>query len=185
MNNELVREAYERHGADVNRLAIGLTRDEANGEDLAQEAFVRLAREIAARRAPDNVRAWLFQVTRNLHISNCRRMRVAQSHADALARSVEIIGRSAEDEFIERERALQLRRLIDGMEPLDRSSLVMSALGYSGAEIGHTIGRTENAVRVRLFRARARLRSQLVAAGAESICGVIAGASEYDVGRRA
>ena len=43
-------------------------------EDLLQEAFLRLTREVRADRTPDNVRAWLYRVGANLAVSRGRRI---------------------------------------------------------------------------------------------------------------
>jgi len=171
MDNEFVVYAYEHYAPELNRFATALAGNSFAGEDLVQEAFTRLAAETMNGSAPANTRAWLYRVTRNLHVSNCRRSSVAAGHADAVERSHEVISKSAEDEVLLHERDAELRRLLDGLDELDRSSLVMAALGYSGAEIGRRIGRNENAVRVRLHRARTRLRSELVALGSGMAAG--------------
>jgi RNA polymerase sigma-70 factor, ECF subfamily len=168
MDNEFVLHAYEHYGSDVTRYATALERDVADGEDLAQEAFMRLAQETADGVAPVNVRAWLFRVVRNLHVDGGRRETVANKHADRVYRAQQLIACSAEDEVIVRQRDADLHGLLAALDPIDQRALVMAALGYTSAEIGHRVGRNENAVRVRLFRARAQLRGQLAPAAADA-----------------
>ena len=169
MDSQYVLYAYEHYEAELSRYTTAMTRDPAAAEDLVQETFARLALETTNGVAPANVRAWLFKVARNIHISNCRRRNVAGSHADEVSRSWELTARSAEDEVLLHEREASIQHLLDQLDPVDRSSLVMAALGYSGAEIGSRLGRTENAVRVRLFRARAKLRTELLATSVDSV----------------
>src|SRR3954454_11428023 len=50
---------YRRHAAGLTRWISGMTRDRAAAEDIVSEAFLRLARELAAGRCPDNPPAWV------------------------------------------------------------------------------------------------------------------------------
>jgi RNA polymerase sigma-70 factor (ECF subfamily) len=157
MDNQ-IELAYDAHHAALCSYLVSLTRDVAAAEDVTQEAYVRLAREIAEGRAPDNVRAWLFQVGRNLVISDARRRKTADRHRTVEA---EPRAQSAEEAVLQGERDSELRTVLARLDPIDQRSLLMAALGYSGAEIGVAVGRSENAVRTRLCRARARLRVAL------------------------
>jgi len=161
--DDQIERAYDAHHVSLCAYLASLTRDLAAAEDVTQEAYVRLAREIGQGRVPDNVRAWLFQVGRNLVIKDARRRKTADRH-----RTTELEPRapSAEDAVLQGERASELHKVLAHLDPIDRRSLVMAALGYSGAEIGVAVGRSENAVRTRLCRARARLRLELAAPSA-------------------
>jgi DNA-directed RNA polymerase specialized sigma24 family protein len=63
---------YLAHSAALRGRLLALTRDPAVADDLASEAFLRLAVELAAGRAPD-ARAWLYRVGSNLVVSRARR----------------------------------------------------------------------------------------------------------------
>ena len=162
MDNQ-IEIAYEAHRLALCSYVWSLTRNLPAAEDVVQEAYVRLAREVAHGREPENVRAWLFQVTRNLTITEVRRRQTADRH-----RTVETEPRvlSAEEAVLLGERNRELKAVLSALDPIDRRSLIMAALGYSGADIGVAIGRSENAVRARLWRARARLRVELAAPSA-------------------
>src|SRR5438046_9691893 len=80
----IVERAYEEHLSAVLAQLTSLTRDRTVAEDLAQEAFVRLTREVRAGRTPDNIGGWLHRVAANLVTSRARRMRGADRYAPAL-----------------------------------------------------------------------------------------------------
>ena len=159
MDSQLVADAYAEHRAPLYGYLLSLTRNPSAAEDALQEAFVRLTREVRADRTPDNIRAWLFQVGRNLITSAGRRQQVAERFQPRLVEIGDC--RSAEEQWLEVERNRQVQAVLAGLDAIDRRSLVMAALGYSGAEIGQVIGRSENAVRTRLCRARSRIRTEL------------------------
>jgi RNA polymerase sigma-70 factor, ECF subfamily len=159
MDSQLISEAFAANREALFGFLLSLTHDADAAEDGVQEAFARLTREVQAGRTPDNVRAWLFQVGRNLVTSAGRRQQVAQRYQPRLVEVGDC--RSAEELWLEREESARLSALMAGLDAIDRRSLVMAAMGYSGAEIGRAVGRSENAVRTRLCRARSQLRQQL------------------------
>ncbi len=153
--------AYGDHGEALRLFLVRYTRDASAAEDLVQEAFVRLLVESTAGRAPTNVRAWLFRVGVNLATSRARRLGVAMRRAaDLLPRS---FVPSPEDELIDREESRRLTDLLHGLPEDVRVALLLSAEGYSGAEIARRIGRSELATRSLLSRQRSRLRATAAA----------------------
>jgi RNA polymerase sigma factor (sigma-70 family) len=150
-------EAYDAHGEALRLFLVRHTRDAAAAEDLAHEAFVRLLTESAAGRGPLNVRAWLFRVGMNLVASRARHRGVAARHADALADRA--TAPSPEELLLDREASLALTDLLAGLPGDARAAMLLTAHGYSGAEIARHIGRTELATRSMLCRQRTRLRS--------------------------
>ena len=54
-----VSTAFESYHAEIYNFLRRSTRDEGAAEDLLQEAFLRLTREVDAGRTPEHVRAWL------------------------------------------------------------------------------------------------------------------------------
>jgi predicted RNA polymerase sigma factor len=57
-----VTSAWADHHAEVYAFLVRTTRDPGVAEDLVQEAFLRLTREVSSGREPTNVRAWLYRV---------------------------------------------------------------------------------------------------------------------------
>lgn len=148
--------AYSDHADVLRGHLAAYTRDAAAAEDLLHETFVRLLIELAAGRTPDHVRAWLFRVGVNLAASRARHHVVARRRAPELARR-EVVP-SPEDDLIERETAGAITGLLDHLPGDVRAALLLSAHGYSGAEIARHIGRSELATRSLICRHRSRLR---------------------------
>ena len=69
----VVTAAFEQYHAELYSYLRRSTRDEGAAEDLMQESFLRLFKEVEAGRTPDNMRAWLYRVGSNLAISRGRR----------------------------------------------------------------------------------------------------------------
>ena len=151
------------HAAGLRGRLLGMTRDASLADDLASEAFLRLALEINAGRPPRDARAWLYRVGANLVVSRARRTSVAtRAMPGLLERDV---APSPEDEAIVRERDLMLRDGLSSLRGADREVVVLAARGYRPDEIAGMIGCSAAATRTRLCRARGRLRERLELAG--------------------
>jgi RNA polymerase sigma-70 factor (ECF subfamily) len=144
----------------VQRLARSLVRDTNLADDVAQDAWlVALERPPHARSGP-GLRAWLARVTRTLARQSMRSdaRRTLREHGAARSESEvsagEIVARGS-----------MHRRLVDAVMALDepvRSSILYRYLdGMSAPEIAERCGASPAAVRQRLSRGLAELRSRL------------------------
>ncbi|OGO54613.1 MAG: hypothetical protein A2V84_08140 [Chloroflexi bacterium RBG_16_70_13] len=162
-NGLVVQTAWElHHGPLVRRLTV-LTRDPDVAEDLVQEAFFRLAREVEAGRTPDDLAAWLHRVAGNLVASRGRHLTVVDRRAADLP--TPDAPESPETIVVEAELFDALHAVLDQLSPDDRGALLLAAQGYRGPEIAASIGRTPGATRTLLCRARSNVRGRLELAG--------------------
>jgi RNA polymerase sigma-70 factor (ECF subfamily) len=159
----LTAAAYEEFADRLRAFVISATRDGSAADDIVQEAFIRLVREVQAGRRPDNIGAWLYRVASNLVISRGRR----KSVVDRLKQVFPFGSQEPSPEEValvaERDRtlALALARL-----PADaRVALLLAARGMAISEIAVVIHRTPGATRTYLCRARVRLRNELTELG--------------------
>lgn len=161
----LVVEAWTAHHGALFGYLVRVTRDPEAAEELLQESFLRLTREVRAGRAPDNVHAWLFQVATNLAVSRGRRLTTAL-RVVARIRPVSAAGR-LEDEPEAAAIALDARNrlvaVLGHLRPDARAAILLSSEGFSSAAIAAAIGRSEAATRTLLCRARVQARRLLEA----------------------
>jgi len=78
LRTDFVMAAYDENQRRLTSFAYALTRDADAADDLVQETFLRLVKEHAAGREPENVTAWLYRVCSNLATSRGRRGVVAR-----------------------------------------------------------------------------------------------------------
>lgn len=153
-------DAYDRYQRDIHGYLRAATRDPDAAEDLTQETFVRLFRELQAGRPPDNLRAWLYTVATNLVTSRGRRMAVAERFKAVLALRGAADG--PEQETVRSERQDTVQRALARLPTDDRTALLLSAHGFAGRDIARVLGRSEGATRTLLTRARIKLREQVL-----------------------
>ena len=158
--------AWVAHHEEVYAFLVRTTRDVEVAEDLLQESFLRLTREVRAGRAPDNARAWLYRVAANLATSRARRIGAAlRGFARiASASSVRRMEELPEAAYLEREGRTALVAAINDLPPHARAAILLSSEGFSIPEIAAAIGRTPLATRALLWRTRVHMRAGIASA---------------------
>jgi len=152
-------EIYQAEHVALFRFIRAATGDDEVAEDVLQETFLRLVREVAAGRVPMNVHAWLFKVASNVIVSQVRRARTAERHLSDLA--LDRLAASPEQYVLEAERDDEVRVALETLPVDSRLAILLAAQGFTGHEIAMTLGRTDGAVRTLLCRARLRVRARL------------------------
>jgi RNA polymerase sigma-70 factor (ECF subfamily) len=160
---QLLEAAYTEHRAALVRHLAFITHDADVAEDLAQDAFLRLGREIEAGRRPDAAGPWLRRVATNLAMSRGRHLQVVDRRAGSLPRPAE----PAPPEAIacDAELAAAIAEALERMNAAERRALTLAANGFAGEEIAVALDRSPGAVRTLLCRARAKIRRDITAAG--------------------
>lgn len=163
----IVLAAWTEHREELFAFLVRTTRDRDVAEDLLQDAYLRLTREVRAGRAPDNARAWLYRVAANLATSRGRRISSAVRWLTGAARPAAGMDPAEPPDtgVLHREGRAELLRLLDSLSPDARAALILSSEGFHGDEIAAAIGRTPAATRTLLTRTRIRLRGRFESAG--------------------
>src|SRR5580692_4529045 len=141
-----------------------LTKNEADAEDVVQDAYVRALRFFSSLR-DENARAWLFTIVRNTWYGRFPRrsgsavMTVADEGADNQADA----SLDPEAQMIQQQTVEHVRRALETLPTDFREMLVLRELeGLSYKEIAAIVGIPLGTVMSRLARARERLAGVLV-----------------------
>jgi RNA polymerase sigma-70 factor (ECF subfamily) len=174
--NELFYELVRPYERRVYAAALAILRNEADAEDVAQEAMLKAFAKIRQFRAEARFSTWLIQITVNEALMRRRRERTRAT--EAIDDSREDEGNYAPREFADwreipseaLERKEVRQRLADALATLDRKYrevFVMRDMEHLNIqETAEALGISVPAVKTRLLRARLMLRD-LLAAGWE------------------
>jgi RNA polymerase sigma-70 factor (ECF subfamily) len=159
-----------RHLPAAHAVALAVTGEPADADDVCQDAFVSALVKLEECRHPERFGAWLRQIVRN-RARDLRRARAARPHV-SLSDAAQVAGGGDPSVAAERrEEADRLRAALGTLGETAREVVLLHDLeGLRHREIAALLGTTEGAVRVQLFRARRALRARLQAgtpAGAE------------------
>ncbi|HOL72205.1 MAG TPA: sigma-70 family RNA polymerase sigma factor [Bryobacteraceae bacterium] len=159
--NQVVQTYRKRILGTIARL-IGRPEDV---EDVGQEVFVRLYFSLDQLRTPEMFEPWLYRLTVNAAYDYLRRQRRRSESrmADLSEQQVMLAdaaaGTKRENEKQRRKRICELvDSLLSSVSEQDRILLTMKEIeGLSLKELEKVYGVNENALKVRLFRARQRV----------------------------
>lgn len=150
------------------RVALRLTGEAANAEDLVQDTVLKAFRAWSSFRQGTNARGWLLTILRNTFINDYRRRRrtpvqvdidVAEQHA----LTHEASGHDPEGEFFHSLVDDRILAAIDALPEEFREVVVLSDIeGFGYAHIAETLGVPMGTVKSRLSRARRQLQGTLL-----------------------
>lgn len=158
---------YERHSREVWALAYARWMNADTAQDIMQEAFLRLWKQLESGEAILNPRAWLLRVARNLAEDHAK----SAFHRNGTHPPQTMNGVQAHEplpvESLEREETFaRLREVMEQMPKADREILTLRyALDYDTGKIAELLSINATAVHMRLSRARQRLAERLKANG--------------------
>ena len=146
---------FERNHLAVYRFLRRSTGDGPTAEDLTQDVFLRIVRSLD--RYEDRLReqAWVFRIARNILLDRHRRAQRIRPDL-SLAAVPEVAINS------DQTAAVALQEALDSLQEGERECFLLrevAGLGYE--EIGAVVEATADAVRMRIYRARAGLRAWL------------------------
>jgi RNA polymerase sigma-70 factor (ECF subfamily) len=162
--SELVRVTHR----GVYSQALRLLGNPEDAADVTQDVYLRVVRKLGGFRHEASFTTWLARVTTNVAMSTLtrrsRRAAVEGAFADGVAESVAEPDADPADRSDAIALAARLEALVAALPEGQRQVLVLrDVYGMSTEEVAQQMGLTPGAVKVRLFRARERLKAQLEA----------------------
>lgn len=147
-----------RHNQRVFRTARVILRSDADAEDAAQQAWLSAYTHLAQWGGRARFSTWLTRIVAREALHRLRGH--GRDHLELVDDRPSPAASSPEDETTRAEVRAILERAIDALPEGFRAVLVLRDLEeLSSAEVGEVLGLTEEAVRVRLHRARRALRA--------------------------
>lgn len=160
------RDAFEaivrRHGEAMFRFARRSLRDDADAQEVVQDAFVAAWQQLARWRGDAALRTWLFSFVSHKVVDRQRRRRLAQVGDDALEQVPAGPGWDPEEWAAGSDLAAALEAELGRLPESQRAVwLLREVEGLSYAEIAEVTGSGPEAVRGQLTRARRTLSERL------------------------
>ncbi len=160
-------DAYRR---PIYSYLLRLTQDPVVAEDLTQETFMRVHAGLPGFRGESSLVTWVYRIATNACLDHLRRRSTTQdsvTHSlDEMSMEQEMLvddeAASPEQQAVRSEMSTCVQALIDQLPPDHRAALILHDLeGMTSAEIADVLAVSLDTVKIRLHRARARLRAAL------------------------
>ena len=150
-------EAFTLHHRAVFRTARAVVRDSAIAEDVTQEVFLRLYRNLNATPGEELLRAWLLRVTLNVARNTLRgqsRSMVRDNEHHKSTAEEGIFADAPEEDYERRMAIEEARRALDKIKEPMRSCLLLKQQGLSYREIATSLSLKETNIGSLVARGR-------------------------------
>jgi len=163
------RAVAERYRPSIYRYVLRLVGDARLADDLTQDTFLRVHQHLGALKDAAALEAWLYRIATHVCYDRFRQHEhrrpalpvVAQVEAgtDAVAENDPL----RPDQLVERQEMSEcVLAFLDALPPAQRQVLVLHDVqGYTNPEIADMLSLSLHNVKMRLHRARARLRAAM------------------------
>jgi RNA polymerase sigma-70 factor (ECF subfamily) len=168
---ELYEVLIRRHNRRLFRIAYSIVENADEAEDVTQDAYVRAYANLGQFAGRAKFATWLGRIAVHEALARARRSgrtvnlghREEQGPGDDLMESLPSTAAGPEEQMIGKEVGALLESAVAGLAPIYRSVFVLREVeGLSVTETAESLGIREEAVKTRLHRARAQLRSDLL-----------------------
>lgn len=144
------------------RLALRITLDRAEAEDIVQDSLIRVWDHRAEWSQIENLEAFSITICRNLALDRSSRAVASNLQLDEQRDQRPDPQRTPEEELTHRQRIEIIRELMNQLPEVQRSIMELRDIeGKSYADIAKILNLNESQVKVYLHRARTKIRTQM------------------------
>jgi RNA polymerase sigma-70 factor (ECF subfamily) len=150
-------EAFTLHHRAVFRAAHSVVRDSGLAEDITQEVFLRLYKNLDSTPGEELLRPWLLRVTINVALNTIRGQNRSVAREQQYVKQGEVHSNHAPAPIVELERRAEIeeaRRTLEKIREPMRSCLLLKHQGLSYKEIAATLDVNESNVGSMVARGR-------------------------------
>jgi len=163
-DNDAFGELLTRYKNLVYSVALRMVSDKDEADDLAQEIFIKLYRNLEKYQPEYRFSTWTMKVATNHVIDHRRKKRQETVSIDEMGDSLAAdTAASPEAAYIAKEQTEMLRGLIDDLPEMYKVPIVLyHQQGLSYSEISEITGEPLSKVKNRIFRGRKMMKESLV-----------------------
>jgi RNA polymerase sigma-70 factor (ECF subfamily) len=164
-NQSAYADLVKRHQRFVFTLAMRFAKGREDAEEIAQDCFIKAYRSLSSFQRQSKFSTWLYSIVYTTAMTFLRKKRVGTDSIDDENTYIQVESQSSAydvNNAENRSRSFYLNQAIEQLLPDDATIITLFYKGeQSLEEIGQALGMEANTVKVKLFRARQRLKEKL------------------------
>ncbi len=151
---------YDSHCVRIKKFILAIVKNEYAADDLCQETFIRVQDSMDSLKDESKVSAWIFRIAYNLCQDHFRKLKSARTVQAADQKAKRVCSEvSIQKELEQREMSECVQDRISLLpESLRTVIILFDLMGCTHQEISEILGISVENVKVRLHRARKRLK---------------------------
>jgi RNA polymerase sigma factor (sigma-70 family) len=163
-NQAAYTDLIKRHQRFVFTLALRFSKNREDAEEIAQDCFIKAYRSLSSFQRQSKFSTWLYSIVYTTAMTALRKKRVDTDSIDDENTYIQLENHSGYDtnSAENKSRSYYLNQAIAQLLPDDAAIITLFYMGeQSLEEISQTMEMEANTVKVKLFRARQRLKEKL------------------------
>jgi len=162
-------EIYDQYHSKVRKFILTLVKDEWVADDIIQETFLRIQQNMESLRDPSKLSPWVFRIAYNLCQDHFRQSKISRKKERIDQEEMEDLKEAFIQKELDVQKELEQRQMGECVQ--DQINLLPESLRtvlvlfditeFSHQEIADILGITVKNVKVRLHRARKKLKNIL------------------------
>ena len=146
---------------ELYRLALRITLNNAEAEDIVQETLIRVWKKKDEWENIDSIEAFSLTICRNLSLDHTKKMEKVDFNLDDDSHDSEDISPNPYEQLTQNDRVELVKRLIIELPERQRSVMQLRDIeGKSYKEISIILNMSEEQVKINIFRARQRIKQK-------------------------
>jgi RNA polymerase sigma factor (sigma-70 family) len=164
-NQSAYADLVRRHQRFVFTLALRFTKNREDAEEVAQDCFIKAYRSLNSFKDESKFSTWLYSIVYTTAMTSLRKKKLETSSIDDEETHIQVQNVSSGFDVNNAENKSRSFYLNQAINQLSADDAAIITLFYKGEqsleEIGETLGVEANNIKVKLFRARQRLKEKL------------------------
>ncbi|MFJ7732757.1 RNA polymerase sigma factor [Lysinibacillus sp. NPDC097231] len=158
-----IERLYDYYHRDVYHFALYYTNSKQEAEDITQETFYKLMKQLGNLKDKDKVKTWIMSIARNTAVDIHRKQKIKRLLTEKLGRQPALREVPKPLEIVEKnEQWLTVQEALMTLKSHDRTIIICRMLkDYTIQETATILDISEVKVRVDFHRAMARLRKKV------------------------
>ncbi|WP_428328022.1 RNA polymerase sigma factor [Mucilaginibacter sp.] len=155
----------KRHQRFVFTLALRFAKGREDAEEIAQDCFIKAYRSLSSFQGQSKFSTWLYSIVYTTAMTFLRKKRINTDSIDDEGTFIQVESHTSSYDVNNAENKSRSFYLSQAIEQLTADDATIITMFYKGEqsleEIGQALGMEANNVKVKLFRARQRLKEKL------------------------
>ncbi|QDP41571.1 RNA polymerase sigma factor [Radiobacillus deserti] len=153
---------YNNHYANVYRFLICFSGNQNDAEDLTQEVFIRVLKNLSNFNDGNNLKTWIFSIAKHVAVDHYRKKRFTSIFKDSFFNQLKSIELNPEELMEQSEMKKVVHEAISKLKPNHRIIVILRGINeFSIKETSEILKCSESKVKVDYHRALKELRRKL------------------------
>ncbi|WP_167613961.1 RNA polymerase sigma factor [Maribellus sediminis] len=156
------RSLFEENKDRVFRICCAYVRSDQNRQDLFQEIFINVWKNLSTFRNESHINTWIYRISINTSINFCRLQSASDKRCEEIKKDVLSVSEKELQQKFQQEK--ELERMFDAINKLpllEKTIMSLQLEGIDHAGIAEVCGLSEVNVRVRFHRIKKKLKQMM------------------------